>query len=130
MNSDETQLRLLKLWHVIGALMVAYIVYVSLTPNPIPMPGRWTDKVFHFAGYFSVMAWYRQLPVRRNLMAAVFILMGIGLEFGQMLVKTRSFEWADMTVNILGVLVAAFVFRGSLARLLMLAEKIVLVRRI
>jgi len=124
-----SELRLLKLWHIIGVSMVAYIVYASLTPNPMPMPGRWTDKIFHFAGYFAVMAWYAQLPVRRHLMAVVFILMGIGLEFGQMLVKTRSFEWADMTVNILGVLVAAFVFRGSLARLLMWAEKIVLVRR-
>ena len=122
MNHNDTKLRLLTLWHIIGGLMIAYILYASLTPSPIPMPGRWTDKVFHFIGYFSVMAWYAQLPVRRHLMAVFFILMGIGLEFGQMLVKTRHFDWADMTVNILGVVVAALVFRGALARLLFFFE--------
>jgi len=117
-----TNLRYLKLWHLIGALMIAFIFYVSLTPHPIQLSGQGTDKLYHFSGYFGVMAWYAQLLKRRTIAVLAFIVMGIGLEFTQMLVNTRSFEWADMLANVSGVVIAALLFRGVLARLLTLFE--------
>jgi len=113
-----TELRFLKLWHLIGLMMVVFIIFMNLTPNPIPMPGKWTDKLFHFTGYFGVMAWYVQFVRRRYIAALLLVGLGINLEFAQILIQTRSFEWADMSVNILGVVIAAVLIRGVLAKLL------------
>jgi len=117
-----TELRWLKLWHLVGAAMVVFIIVMTLTPNPIPMPGKWTDKLFHFAGYFGVMAWYAQFIKRRYIAVLFLVGLGVSLEFAQIMISTRSFEWADMSVNILGVIFAAVVVRGVLAKLLWFFE--------
>jgi len=119
-------LRLIKLWHFIGALMIIFIFYMTLTPNPIDLTWRWSDKLYHFSGYFGLMAWYAQLLQRRTIAFLLFIAMGIGLESAQLLVSARSFEWADMLANVLGVVVAAFLFRGVLTRLLQFFEERIL----
>ncbi len=118
-----TNLRYVKLWHLIGALMIAFIFYMSLTPHPIQLSVQGSDKLYHFSGYFGVMAWYAQLLKRRSIAIVAFIVMGISLEFAQMLVNTRSFEWADMLANVAGVVIAALLFRGVLAKLLVIFEK-------
>jgi len=117
-----TELRLIKLWHLIGALMIVFIFYMTLTPNPVDLTWRWSDKLYHFSGYFGLMAWYAQLLKRRMIAVVLFVLMGIGLESAQLLVSARSFEWADMVANVLGVVVAAILFRGVLTRLLAFFE--------
>jgi len=121
-----TQLRLIKLWHLLGAAMVVFIIVMTLTPNPMPMPGKWTDKLFHFAGYFGVMAWYAQFIKYRLMTVILLVGLGVSLEFAQIMVNTRSFEWADMSANILGVLLAAMIVRGVLAQLLIYFEAHVL----
>ena len=117
-----TDLRFIKLWHFIGIGIIVFIFYMTLTPHPIQLSGSGTDKLFHFSGYFGLMAWYAQLLKRRTSAVFIFIAMGIGLEFAQMLVNTRSFEWADMLANVSGIVVAAFLFRGVLTKLLFLFE--------
>ena len=117
-----TNLRFIKLWQLIGALMIMFIFYMTLTPHPIQLSGGGTDKLFHFIGYFGLMAWYAQLLKRRMIAVLLFITMGISLEFAQMLVNARSFEWADMLANVSGVVVAVLVFRGVLTKLLFLFE--------
>lgn len=117
-----TDLRFIKLWHFIGIGIIGFIFYMTLTPHPVQLPGSGTDKFFHFSGYFGLMAWYAQLLKRRAIAVFIFIIMGIGLEFAQMLVNTRSFEWADMLANTSGVVVAALLFRGVLTKLLFLFE--------
>ena len=117
------ELRFIKLWHFIGAMMVLFIIYMALVPHPIvSMSGPWSDKLYHFSGYFGVMAWYAQFVKQRYLTIILLVLLGIALEFMQMLVNTRSFEWADMLANTVGVLSAALIVRGMLARLLCFFE--------
>jgi len=117
-----TELRLIKLWHFIGALMILFIFYMTLTPNPVDLTWHWSDKFFHFIGYFGLMAWYAQLLKRRMIAVLLFITMGVGLESAQLLVSARSFEWADMLANVSGVVIAALFVRGVLARLLAIFE--------
>jgi len=99
--------------------MVIFIAYMALAPHPILiMQGRWSDKIYHFSGYFGVMAWYAQFVKQRLVTVFWLIILGVGLEFAQMFVNTRSFEWADMLANVAGVMVAALIVRGVLAKLL------------
>jgi VanZ family protein len=122
MSPQMANLRLIKLWHFIGALMILFIFYMTLTPNPVDLSWRWSDKLYHFSGYFGLMAWYAQLLKRRTIAVLLFIAMGVSLESAQLLVSARSFEWADMLANVSGVVVAALLFRGVLTRLLTLFE--------
>ncbi len=123
MASQTLELRWNKLWHLIGAMMVVFIVYTALAPHPmLTMSGKWSDKIYHFSGYFGVMAWYAQFVKQRVMTIILLLLLGISLEFAQMLVNTRSFEWADMLANVSGVVIAAILIRGVLAKLLCFVE--------
>ncbi len=103
--------------------MVLFIVYTALATHPVlTMSGKWSDKIYHFSGYFGVMAWYAQFIRQRLLTVVLLVLLGITLEFAQMLVNTRSFEWADMLANVSGVVIAAIMIRGVLAKLLCFVE--------
>jgi VanZ family protein len=128
-NTSRQALHLFALWQVIGLGMLAYIVYVSLIPHPPLMFGQWSDKVYHFVGYFVLTAWYAQLYAasrHRYLLALSFLSLGVLLEFAQLLVNERSFELLDMLANGLGVLVAWLITRGRLSRLLLYCEQKIL----
>ena len=128
MQGSRQPLHLFRLWWFIGVGILSYIVYATLTPHPPPMPGRFTDKVFHILGYFILAGWFVQLykPSRlRHYQALGFIGMGTALEFAQLWVNTRSFDLADIVANILGVVLAVLLLRGPLAMLLLYFEGIV-----
>lgn len=129
MSEQRQPLRFFNLWWLIGAAMWVFIIYSSLTPHPVSMPGRFSDKILHFSGYFGVTAWYAQLYLRprvRQRQLFIFAMMGVLLEFAQLLVNERSFEWADMLANCSGVLVAGLLIRGPLERLLLSSERYIL----
>lgn len=88
----------------IGWLLVAAIIWLSLTPRP-PDVGA-GDKLSHFAAYGTLMLWFAQLyrPTRTRVLYAVgFVIMGIVLEFVQGAVG-RTYEVEDMFANTIGVL--------------------------
>lgn len=103
--------RFLKLWQVIGVLLVAFIITVSLMHKPpidLP-PFRFADKLGHFIAYFILMGWYVQLfhlQAQRLLLIVFFVVMGVGLEVLQGMGGVRVFEWADALANSLGALTA------------------------
>ena len=131
MSAHGQPLRLFSLWWLIGLAMWAYILYATLTPHPMDMPGRYSDKVLHFTGYFVVTAWFAQLyqsGAARQRQLVIFALLAVALEFAQLLVNTRSFEWADMLANSAGVLVAGLLIRGRLEKILLAGERLILRR--
>jgi VanZ family protein len=90
-----------------GWLYAAAIVLLSLAPKP-PDPGfEYGDKLGHLLSYGLLMFWFCFLYRERNTRlgyAALWIGMGVALEFAQGMTATRSFEFADMAANSLGVL--------------------------
>ena len=86
--------------------LVATIIWLSVTPAPIPTGIDEGDKLQHIAAYGTLMFWFCVLyrPFRvRALYAAGFVAMGVALEFVQRWLGYRSFEVADMLANTAGV---------------------------
>lgn len=88
--------------------MVAAIVWLSLTPSPPKIDIEQGDKLGHFLGYGTIMAWFAWLyPARpaRIGYALGFVAMGVALEFVQGALGYRTFEVFDMLANALGVMI-------------------------
>jgi VanZ family protein len=108
----------------LGWLLVAAIVWLSLTPAPPSIDLPQGDKLGHFLGYGTLMFWFCQLYATRStriLYATGFAAMGVTLEFIQGQLGYRTYEVFDMYANALGVLLgwalALAAGGGLLARL-------------
>lgn len=107
--SKDSVLKFKMLWLLVGYGLIAYIIYSSLTPDPITMDVSYFDKYAHTFGYFVLMGWFTQIyqTARVRLICfALFVSMGIGLEFAQDLTGYRYFDVYDMLANSLGVVLA------------------------
>lgn len=107
------ELKLRFIWMSIGYALVALVVYLSVTSNPVDtgMEIPYMDKFFHMLAYFVLMAWFAQIyhdKLRRNIIALIFIAMGIALEYVQSFDPARMFEFEDMVANTAGVALAYF----------------------
>jgi len=112
---EGERLKYFWLWLFIGCSYLAYIVYGSLTPNPVDVQIDGFDKVMHFSAYALLMIWFAMIfhkTIYRNAYAIGFIMLGVGLEFAQQAGGVRYFEFSDMLANSLGVLAGYFVTRG------------------
>ena len=102
----NSRLRLCRLWHVLGAALIAVVFYLSLTPAPLQIPVVAGDKLGHVAAYATMMAWYAQLHANRGPrlgLACTFVAMGIAIEYLQRATGYRTFEAADMVADAIGV---------------------------
>ncbi len=101
------QLRWRGYWLAGGWLIVAAIVWLSLTPSPPTLDIEQGDKLGHFLGYGALMFWFCQLYASRGARTgygAVFCAMGVALELAQGALGYRSYEEFDVLANALGVL--------------------------
>jgi len=101
-------LKLRPLWVALGWLLVLFVIYVSITPDPVQLPVAEGDKFGHVLAYAALMSWFAnlyELPARRMQFAIGFIALGIALEFVQQSTGYRSFEVADMAADAAGVVV-------------------------
>ena len=95
-------------------IWMAGVIAGSVAPEPlileaelyVPLLGL-GDKFLHFAGYCG-LAFFAALSFaarRRGVVAALsMIVLGVGVEFAQLLSPTRTFEWGDAVANAGGVL--------------------------
>jgi VanZ family protein len=91
----------------LGWAWAAAIVWLSLTPSPPEVDFEASDKVGHLLSYALLMSWFTFLypdRKRRAVHAALFIALGIFLEFAQGGLGYREFELPDMLANAAGVL--------------------------
>jgi VanZ family protein len=105
------------------------VVYLSLTPDPVAeLPGENGDKFGHMLSYATLMLWFAQIyrgQMARIALAIAFVCMGISLEYLQLLVATRTFDYMDMAANSLGTLSAYVVAPPRLPNFLEAAEALI-----
>lgn len=120
------ELKYTKLWLALGALLIAMIWYLSLTPDPPDIGIDNGDKLGHFLAYGLLMGWFGQIYIQlkpRLWLVLAFILMGVLLEVLQGMTVTRTYSYADMVANTTGVVIGLLLSQGSMARLLQRFEQ-------
>jgi len=101
-------LKLRFLWLSIGYALILLVVFLSLTSNPVDtgLSFPYEDKVYHAFAYFVMMFWFAQIyhdKTQRNMIAIMFIAMGLTLEYLQSFDPKRMAEFGDMVANTTGV---------------------------
>jgi VanZ family protein len=112
MEKLNPDLRYRKLWLLIGYLMIAFVIYLSLTGSPIQIDADlpYQDKVFHALAYFVLTFWFMQIyHIRHHVVRWIvfFLSLGLVLEYLQGFDPRRYSEMGDMAANALGVMLAA-----------------------
>ena len=121
-------LKLRFLWLTIGYGLVALVVFLSLTSSPVDMEMGlpYEDKVLHAFAYFILMAWFSQIyhdKFQRNMIAVIFVFMGMTLEYLQSFDANRYSEFADMIANATGVALGFSIALTGAKNILLRVEK-------
>jgi len=131
MFSRNPKLKYRSLWLAVGYALVAYVIYSSLTPNPIKMEVSHFDKYAHTLGYFVLMGWFMQIyHLKKSLFicALALIFMGVALEYVQGMTGYRYFDLNDMLANGFGVLLAVMLVKTPFPQVLWIFERKFLVK--
>ncbi|ADJ27228.1 VanZ family protein [Nitrosococcus watsonii] len=100
------KLKFIWFWRLLGWLLVAVVVYLSLTSSlpDVKLDIQDQDKLGHFTAYALLAWWFSQVyPARLHVFWGLFlVVLGITLEFLQDLVG-RDFEYGDMLADIMGI---------------------------
>ena len=129
MNSKACpELKLRFLWITTGYALVALVVFLSLTSNPVDtgMSFPYEDKLYHAFAYFTLMFWFSQIyhdSFQRNMIAVVFIFMGFTLEYLQSFDPKRFAELGDMVANTAGVVLGLLMALSGAKNILLKIEK-------
>ena len=110
-----TEAALRRLWIVAIAILVAVIVFASLTPSPVLSDANISDKGGHYLAYLMLALMGSGIAAPERLWRAMLrcFLLGAALEVAQaLLTSNRAAEWGDLLANVLGVL-TAWVIAGS-----------------
>jgi VanZ family protein len=123
-------LKLSFLWLSLGCVMVALVVYLSLTSSPVDtgLSFPYQDKVFHAFDYFVLMTWFAQIyhgRLQRNVIAVMLVIMGVMLEYLQSFDPNRYYEYADMLANSTGVVLGLLVTLTWVKNCLIRFEKLI-----
>ena len=126
----DPQLKLRLLWLGIGYLLIALVILLSLTSQPvfIGLPFAYEDKVYHTFAYFALMAWFAQIyhgRLQRNITAVFLISLGLLLEYLQSLNPARYAEYGDMLANTTGVALGYALALSKAKNILVGIEKLI-----
>jgi len=115
---SSPRLKLLKLWYLLGGLMLLVVGVVSLIP--VPDVGV-NDKFSHLFTYFFLGGWFGLLATNRASLGWTIIGLiayGILLELLQSMTAYRYAEWGDVLANAGGTMVGILLYFSPLPRLL------------
>ena len=109
--SANPVLRYHLLWLVIGYLLIALVIYLSLSSSPVKIDTDlpYQDKLFHFIAYFVVTFWFMQIYHSRHhviMLVIILLCLGMTMEYLQGFDSNRYSEAADMIANAMGVMAA------------------------
>lgn len=107
-EKSDPDLKLRFLWLAIGYAMVISVYVLSLSSDPVKIDVElpYADKMSHALAYFVLMLWFSQIyhnKFQRNMIAFVFVLMGISIEYFQSFDPNRTAEFLDIVANVTGL---------------------------
>jgi hypothetical protein len=121
----ETKLRYHDRWNALGWAFVALVVYLTLM-HPPAMIGPEVFDIGHLFAYGWLMSWFAQIhraTATRLAIGAALCAMGVALEFVQGMTGYRTFDYADMGMNALGVTVGLLLACTPLQNILRTVER-------
>ncbi len=111
-------LRFAKFWLTLGYALIALVVTLSLWPDPtLPDAYELSDKLGHVLGYMVLMLWFGNIyhqSSHRLLIGISLFAMGVCLEFLQGTSRYRTFAYADMFANGLGIALGLLLAKTAL----------------
>ncbi|MFO1435618.1 MAG: VanZ family protein [Gammaproteobacteria bacterium] len=116
------------LWLAAGYVLVAVIVYLSVAPSLDVNMQEGRDKIYHALAYGTLMLWFAQAYGYRRwwVIALASCALGVGLEYVQRWMGTRTFDYIDMLADAMGVaaglMLAAFGINEAVSRIGALLE--------
>jgi VanZ family protein len=122
---EKYELRWTTAWLAIAWLLVLSVIVLSLV-RVAADPRPHGDKLGHILAYATLMFWFAQiysLGRTRLLIASGLALMGVALEIAQGFTGYRSFEYADMAANTIGVALGWLVGPPRTPNVLLLVER-------
>ena len=123
---EKYELRWTTAWLAIAWLLVLTVIVLSLVRVAADARPHGSDKLGHMLAYATLMFWFAQIYSRgrtRLLIAAGLALMGVALEIAQGFTGYRSFEYADMAANTVGVAIGWVMAPPRTANLLIFVER-------
>lgn len=114
-----------RIWSAIGWGFVLLVVYLSLMRAPTEIAPKVFD-IGHVVAYAWLMLWFAQLhrPTGVRLIVGAFLCaLGAAIEFAQGLTGYRTFDYADMVMNTLGVIIGLLLARTPLQHALEAVER-------
>ena len=90
-------------WVILGWLLIATVVYFSLTPKPPSAGLTFGDKIGHLSAYAGLMFWWYPIQSNAHRLALIFVLMGLTLEILQSLSGYRQGDLFDLAANTAGI---------------------------
>ncbi|MEO6801468.1 MAG: VanZ family protein [Rhodanobacter sp.] len=113
-------------WVVLGTLIMAWTLWMALTPDPdITLPFPNGDKVLHVITFTCLMGWWGNVyrARRPRAWAALGCLaFGIFIEFAQWFDPPREADVFDVLADSIGILIALLLLRTPLAGVLASVE--------
>ena len=116
-------LKLVKIWYLLGGLMLLAVGTVSLMP--VPDVGV-NDKLSHLVTYFFLGGWFSLLATNRVSLGWTIIGLiayGILLELLQGMTAYRYAEWGDVLANASGTMAGILLYFSPLPRLLRFVDR-------
>ena len=115
---SQPALKLVKLWYLLGGLMLLAVGFASLMP--VPDVGV-SDKFSHLVTYFLLAGWFSLIAANRVSLGWTIIGLiayGILLELLQGMTAYRYAEWGDVLANASGTMAGILMYFSPLPRLL------------
>ncbi|EIL96351.1 VanZ family protein [Rhodanobacter sp. 115] len=127
MSEALVRLRWHRAWTVIGVLVMAWTLWMALTPDPdIALDFPQGDKLLHAFTLTCLMGWWGNIHhSRRGRIGSALLCLGFGIfiEFAQWLDPPRDADALDVLADGVGIALALLLLRTPLAHVLAGVER-------
>jgi VanZ family protein len=126
-RETPVRLRWHRAWTVIGVLVMAWTLWMALTPDPdIALDFPQGDKLLHAFTFTCLMGWWGNIHhSRRGRIGSALLCLGFGIfiEFAQWLDPPRDADALDVLADGVGIALALLLLRTPLAHVLAGVER-------